>query len=131
MINDFASNENRGILKTEKQLLIEAEQKIGQLENDKRRMAGEVAAAKADKEKLTWQNAQLRVGITALALHYKATNEQVEKIYNDYQKAQEEEFAKLGEEEKKKFFTDLHEGRVPDLRVKPEEQGNVEQFPTD
>lgn len=126
MINNLGSNDRPGLLRSEKILLIEAEKKIGQLENDKRRMAADVAVAQSAKEKLTWQNAQLRVGITSLALHFELRNEEVQKIYDDYQKAQEAEFTKLGEEEKKKFFQDLHEGKVPDLH-KPE--GTVEEFP--
>jgi chromosome segregation ATPase len=122
MINEhtpMASGEN-GLIKTPKQLLIDAEKKIGQLENEAR-MGAQVI------EKLKWQNAQLRIGVTSLAMHAGLTPEQVKEIYDAYCAKQDAELQKSSEEAKKKFMEDLKAGKVPDL-TQPPQDGNVVEF---
>ena len=110
----FASGEN-GVIKTERQLLIEAEKKIGQMEKER-------TAGIAHIERMKWQNAQLRMAVAALATHHGHTPEEVRKINDDYIAAQEakqqDEATKLNEEMKKKFLKDIADGKKVDLNFR-------------
>ena len=107
----FASGEN-GVIKTERQLLIEAEKKIGEMEKERR-------AGIEHIERMKWQNAQLRMAVAALATHHGHTPEEVRKINDDYIAAQEskaqDEATKLNEEMKAKFKADIAAGKKVDL----------------
>lgn len=115
MPNDpiLASREN-GVIKTERQLLIEAEQKIGQMEKERRLGMEHI-------EKMKWQIAQLRMGVAALATHFNQTPDQVKVIYDAYCAAEDaklvEEAKKATEEAKKKFVEDLKAGKKVDFKV--------------
>lgn len=106
----LASREN-GIIKTERQLLIEAEQKIGAMENERR-------AGMEHIEKMKWQIAQLRMGVAALATHHGHTPDEVKVIYDAYCVAedakQSEAALKATQEAKQKFMEDLAAGKTPE-----------------
>ncbi len=124
MESPLASNEN-GIIKTPKELLIAAERKVGELENKIRQMDEEAKQGVETIEKLKWQNAQLRIGVTSLAVHFDQTPEQVKAIYDKYCDEQNAEVAKLAEEAKAKYMADLRAGRVPDLKVTDRNTGET------
>lgn len=126
-IQPFASNEN-GLIKNPRELLIIAEQKIGQLENRIRAMEEEAKAGVETIDRMKWQNAQLRIGVTSLAVHFNQTPDQVKEIYNKYCDAQNEEVNKLSAEAKQKFMDDLKAGKVPDFKAMNREDGKVEEF---
>lgn len=111
MVNNFGSSEN-GVIKTEKQLLVEAEKKIGQMENERRLGIEHI-------EKLTWQTAQLRVGVAALATHFEQTPAQVKEIYDAYCAKMDEkagaEAGLMNAEAKAKFMQDLADGKNIDF----------------
>lgn len=115
MPNDpiLASREN-GVIKTERQLLIEAEQKIGQMEKERRLGMEHI-------EKMKWQIAQLRMGVAALATHFNQTPDQVKVIYDAYCAAEDAKMSeaaqKATEEAKKKFVEDLKAGKKVDFKV--------------
>lgn len=106
----FASGEN-GVIKTERQLLIEAEKKIGEMEKERRIGIDHI-------EKMKWQIAQLRMGVASLATHFGQTPEQVKEIYDKYCEEQDkllgDEVRKTTEEAKAKFKADLAAGKVPE-----------------
>ena len=110
---DFASREERataGLIKSPKDMLVDAEKKIAALELEKRNLW-------EANEKLKWQNAQLRVGLTALGKHHGHSPEEVKKIYDDYCAEQDKEYQKLAEDAKKQFMADMAAGKVPNLTV--------------
>lgn len=111
-INQFASKEaTQGtVLKTERQMLIDAEKKIGELETIIRTNAELI-------EKLKWQCAQLRIGITAMGNHYNCSPQQCKELFDAYVAEQEKALKEQGEEAKKQFMEDLKNGKVPELRV--------------
>lgn len=102
----FASGEN-GVIKTEKQLLIEAEKKIGEME--KERIAG-----MNHIENLKWLLASARSGVAALAIHHGHTPEDVKKIYDEYCERESAKIAEQTAAAKAKFMEDLKAGKVPD-----------------
>lgn len=102
----FASGEN-GVIKTERQLLIEAEKKIGEME--KERMAGIQHI-----ENLKWALAAARSGVCALAEHHGHTPEEVRKIYDAYCDKENAKIAAENEAAKQKFIEDLKAGKVPE-----------------
>lgn len=110
----FASSEN-GVIKTERQLLIEAEKKIGQMENERRLGIEHI-------EKQKWQIAQLRMAVAALATHANLTPDEVKKINDDYIAAQEskaqDEATRMNEEMKAKFKADIAAGKKVDFQFK-------------
>jgi hypothetical protein len=103
MINNLGSGEN-GVIKSQKQLLIEAEQKIGMLENERR-------AGIEHIESLKWLVASARSGVAALATHFKLTPADVKVIYDDYCKRESEKILAENEANKKKFVEDLQAGK--------------------
>lgn len=115
----LASREN-GIIKTERQLLIEAEQKIGQMENERRLGMEHI-------EKMKWQIAQLRMGVAALAVHFNQTPDQVKVIYDAYCAAEDAKMSEAAQEHvreaKKKFMEGLAAGKKVDFNA-------VERAPT-
>lgn len=127
LIQPFASNEN-GLIKTPRELLIAAEKKIGELENRLRQMDEDAKLGVDTIEKMKWQNAQLRIGVTSLAVHFNQTPAQVKEIYDKYCDAQNAEVAKLSEEAKKQFMEQLKAGKVPDFKAMNREEGKVEEF---
>lgn len=110
MINNLGSTDQPGLLKTEKQLLIEAEKRIGELEKTLR-------ASQQENEKLKWQAAQLRIGVASLAESAGHTPEKVREIFDAYCQEQDKKYQQLAEEAKAKFVQDLKSGKCPDLRV--------------
>lgn len=114
MISNFASPEelkgSGSLIKSHKDLLIDAEKKIASLELENRNLGNE-------NEKLKWQNAQLRTAVTALAEHGKHDNDAVQKIYNDFANEQEAIYNTMVEEAKKQFLEDMKSGKSPDLRT--------------
>lgn len=115
MPNDpiLPSREN-GVIKTERQLLVEAEKKIGQMENERRLGMEHI-------EKMKWRIAQLRMGVAALATHFGQTPDQVKVIYDAYcveqDKLQSEAALKATDEAKRKFMEDLAAGKKVDFKV--------------
>lgn len=106
----FASREN-GVIKTERQLLIEAEKKIGEMEKERRLGIEHI-------ERMKWQNAQLRMAVAALATKHGHTPDDVKAIYEAYVAAEEskaqDEATKLNEEMKAKFKADIAAGKLPE-----------------
>jgi uncharacterized coiled-coil protein SlyX len=127
-IQPFASNEN-GLIKNPKELLVIAEQKVGQLENRIRELEEQAKAGVETIDKLKWQTAQLRIGVTALATHFKQSPEEVKVIYDKYVTEQDEHYKKLADEAKAKIMQDLKDGKVPDLKVVDRATGEVVEFP--
>ncbi len=126
----LASRES-GIVKTERQLLIEAETKIGQMENERRLGMEHI-------EKMKWQIAQLRMGVAALATHFGQTPDQVKVIYDAYCAAEDAKLSEQGQAEvkaaKAEFMRKLAAGEkvdfnaverapegAPDSEAKPED----------
>lgn len=105
----LASREN-GVIKSEKQLLMEADKKIGEMENERRLGIKHI-------EDLKWLLASARSGVAALATHFNLTPEQVKVIYDDYCKSENEKILKQNEEAKAKFMQDLKDGKKPEFRV--------------
>jgi hypothetical protein len=107
---NLASRES-GIIKTERQLLIEAEKKIGQMENERRLGMEHI-------EKMKWQIAQLRMGVAALATHHGHTPDEVKVIYDAYCAAEDAKIAEATkpavDAAKKKFMEDLAAGKIPE-----------------
>lgn len=79
-------------------------------------------------EKLKWQNAQLRIGVTSLAVHFNQTPEQVKAIYDKYCDEQNAEVMRLSQEAKQKFMDDLKAGKVPDLKATDRNTGEIIPF---
>jgi len=119
----FASHEN-GVIKTERQLLIEAEKKIGEMEKERR-------AGIEHIERQKWQIAQLRMAVAALATNFKLTPDEVKKINDDYIAAQEvaaqDAATKMNEEMKAKFKADIAAGKKVNFQFKdnPEADPNA------
>lgn len=126
-IQPFASNEN-GLIKNPKELLVIAEQKVGQLENRVRELEGEAKIGGETIEKMKWQNAQLRIGITSLAVHFNQTPEQVKAIYDAYCEEQNAAVEKLSLEAKQKFMDALKAGKVPEFKAMSRSDGEVVDF---
>lgn len=127
---NLASRES-GIVKTERQLLIDAEIKIGKMENERRLGIEHI-------EQMKWQIAQLRMGVAALATHFKLTPPEVKVIYDEYCAAEDakvnDEALKATNAAKRKFMEDLAAGKkvdfnaverapegAPDTEAKPED----------
>ncbi len=126
-IQPFASNEN-GLIKNPRELLQIADQKVGQLENRIRAFEEEAKAGAETIDKLKWQNAQLRIGVTSLAVHFNQTPDDVKKIYDAYCEKQNAEVARLSDEAKQKFMDDLKAGKVPEFKAVERDSGKVEEF---
>lgn len=105
----LASNEN-GVVKSTKQLLIEAEQKIGQMENERRLGIQHI-------EELKWLVASARSGVAALATHFNLTPMQVKEIYDEYCKVQNQKILDDNEAAKKQFVQDLKDGKKPEFKI--------------
>lgn len=112
---NLASRES-GIVKTERQLLIEAETKIGAMENERRLGMEHI-------EKMKWQIAQLRMGVAALATHAKLTPDEVKVIYDAYCAAEDAKMSESAQKEvaaaKKKFMEDLAAGKKVEFNASP------------
>lgn len=121
----LASGEN-GILKSERQLLIEANQLIGQM--TKERIAGVEHI-----EKMKWQIAQLRMGVAALATHFKLTPDEVRVIYDAYcdeqDKAANADVMKANEEAKAQFVADLKAGKKVEFKIVERENDAAHEQP--
>jgi len=102
-VTPFASGEN-GMIKSPKQLLIDAEKKIGEMENERRQNFKAM-------EILKWQNAQLRVAVTAIASHFNCPPEEAKPIIDAFIERQEASFLKANEEAKAKFIQDVKDGK--------------------
>lgn len=124
----LASPEN-GIIKSHKELLIDADKKIGELENKIRNMEGEMTGLKDVNEKLRWQNAQLRIGVTAMGNHFNCPPEEFKKIYEAYCAEQDKKYQTLADEAKKKFMDDMRAGKVPEV-VDRATGDNATEFPS-
>lgn len=126
----LASREN-GVIRTERQLLIEAEQKIGAMENERRLGMEHI-------EKMKWQIAQLRMGVASLAIHFNLTPDEVKVIYDAYCAAEDAKLSEQGQAEvkaaKAEFMRKLAAGEkvefdaaprapqgAPDTTAKPED----------
>lgn len=109
----FGSNE-QGIIKTPQQLLVEANQLIGQ-------MTSERTAGIEHIEKQKWQIAQLRMAVAALAKHHGHTPQDVKKIYDEYCAAEDakaqDAASQMNEEMKAKFKADIAAGKKIDFTV--------------
>jgi hypothetical protein len=103
MENNLASGEN-GIIKTPKQLLIEAEQKIGQMENERRLGIEHI-------QKQNMMIANLRIGLTAVATHFNLTPLQVKEIYDKYCAEHAKDAEGLAVEAKEQFLKSVKEGK--------------------
>ena len=112
----MASGEN-GLIKSPKQLLVDAEKKIGELENERRKHLEQI-------EVLKWQNAQLRVAVTALGSHFKCPPEEAKVIIDAYIERQEAAYLKATQEAKEKFLQDLKDGKVPQFETVDNHVGN-------
>lgn len=106
MRDNLASGEN-GIIKTPKQLLIEAEQKIGQMENERRLGIQHI-------EELKWLVASARSGVAALATHFNLTPADVKVIYDKYCEEQNAKILAENEAAKEKFKKELADGKTPE-----------------
>jgi hypothetical protein len=120
----LASSEN-GIIKTPKDLLIAAEKKIGELQNQIRTMEDEAKAGVETIDKLKWQTAQLRIAVTAMGEHFNCPPEEFKKIYDAYCDKQNAEVQKLADEAKAKFIQELKDGKVPEFKVMNRETGEL------
>lgn len=105
----LASREN-GVVKSTKQLLIEAEQKIGQMENERRQGMEHI-------ENLKWLLASARSGVAALATHFNLTPDGVKVIYDEYCKKENQKILDANEAAKAKFIQDIKDGKKPEFRV--------------
>lgn len=111
MLNNFASGEN-GIIKTKDQLLVEAEKKIGDMENERRLLHQML-------DQLKMNNAGLRVAVTALGEHYELTSAAMKAIVDKYQEDYQNQYLKLADDAKAKFMQDLKDGKVPKFETAP------------
>lgn len=102
-VTPFASGEN-GIIKSPKDLLIDAEKKIGEMENERRETFKAM-------EILKWQNAQLRVAVTAIGSHFNCPPEDAKVIIDAFIERQEQTFLKANAEAKAKFIQDVKDGK--------------------
>lgn len=105
----LASGEN-GVIKTHKQMLIEAEQKIGEMENERRLGIAHI-------EELKWLVASARSGVAALATHFGLNPEQVREIYNKYCDEQNAKILEANEKAKAQYIQDLKDGKKPDIQI--------------
>lgn len=126
--NILASSEN-GLIKTPKDLLIAAEKKIGELQNQIRGMEEEAKQGAETIDKLKWQTAQLRIAVTAMGEHFKCPPDEFKKIYDAYCDKQNAEVQKLAEEAKAKFMQDLKDGKVPEFKAVDRQTGEVVEPP--
>ncbi len=97
---------NHHLILPPKELLARAEKKIAEMETQAINGVKEI-------EKLKWQNAQLRVAVTALGRHFNCEPDAAKIIIDAYMKEQEDEFQKQTEEAKAQYISDLKAGRVP------------------
>jgi hypothetical protein len=130
----FASNEN-GLIKNPKELLVIAEQNVGQLENRVRELEAQAKMGGETIDRMKWQTAQLRIGVTALAKHFNQTPEQVKAIFDKYVEEQDAIYKKMADDAKAKIMQDLKDGKVPDLKIVDRQTGeaaplaDIAQFP--
>ncbi len=106
---NLASGVN-GLIKSQSTLLVEAENKIGQIENEKRGLNEMV-------ERLKWQMAYLRVAINALGRHFNLDPEEAKRIVVAYIAEQQAAYEKAPEEEKAKFVQVLKVVKAPEFKV--------------
>ncbi len=106
------NGERPGVLKTDKEKLADAYNKIAEMEH-------QAAAGGEAIDKLKWMNAQLRVAITALGEHYELSAEAMHAIVQPYIDKQEVEYKKMVAETKEKFMQDLKDGKVPKFETVP------------
>lgn len=125
----LASGEN-GLIKSPKDLLVAAEQKIGELNKQILAMQEEAKKGVETIDRLKWQCAQLRIAVTAMGNHFNCPPEQFKKIYDDYCERQNAEVQKLAEEAKAKFLQDLKDGKVPEFKAvdRNSEDGKIVDF---
>ncbi len=125
MIHDPSNNRLNGgfIKKSKDQFLREAAAEIAELKAAMRIRDDQARAGYEQIEKMKWQIAQLRLGVTSLATYAGLTPDQVKEIYEKYCAAEDkkinEQLLKETDDAKRKLREDLANGKVVEFQKAP------------